>query len=385
MAAMASIVSMPDMPLDLHGVDKKDYNTLLRKARTKYKPDEYYFSVDEDSTLYWVLFGDAEKGYDINIMRTIVDYSEKSEGYDNFIKNLFFLQIEYLKYLEYWKDHIEDKLLATLGESLGRRLTYRDRNFIMEVNNLRYYDAPAKHYLSPRGIISVQDVDGDFLGDNAFLLTFANHDSDVLTKATNPSRELVLACVKHYGVRLQYAGEYRSDREIVRLAVLGPPEFQDNARKRGRDTPFGKSFGRPAALAFASDDIKNDKAFVFELFMEFERRFFRKEKYGERRNLYKSGEVPKLSEIVTDSISYDQVKKWYYYGEDYGGVMDARNVDVGFITNAWGMTYHRHTRLDWQEGSYRDFLKNEMLERLIQANSLPSPKRRRINYALLRF
>lgn len=375
------------MPLDLNGVSKTDYATLLKRAETKYQPDEYYFSVDDESDIYWYTGdGDVNRGYDVNIMRHIVDYAERVKGYEVFVKRLFILQIKYLICLGFWKNYVKsknirNKLLTTLGESLRRKLNYKkDRSFIMKVNNIRKYEDAAEHYLFPMSIIILHDVEDINYTDEEFLLTFANHDRSILKKISKlgmkPSRDFVLELVKHYGFELRYAGSYKNDREIVRMAVFGPPEFEDNARECGRWFELGKTFGDPTALQFASNDIKNDKEFIFELFMDFERRHFlshtRKRKlegqgvHEAMKRLYKRGKVPSLRDISALSLKlldYDQLKEYYY-----GKSVDTRTVNEDFLQWVWERIYYSHRKLNWQRGTYRDLLRDVMIERLMIAN-----------------
>ena len=451
----ALMLSTDRMAIDLNGVSKTDYAALLQKAETRYQPDVYYFSVDDDSDIYvYDGDGDVNTGYDVNIMRRIVEYSAFAhvprKNYEDFVKRLFILQIKYLIFLGFWENKVKSKnirwkLLTTLGESLGRKLNYGDKKFIMKVNNIRHYEDAAEHYLFPRGIIYLYDVYDINYKDENFLLTFANHDRAILKKISEsgikPSRKLVLECVKHYGFELVNADKYKTDSEIVRMAVLGPPEFEDNARVRGREFDFGKSYGVPIALQFASDDIKNNREFIFEVFMEFERRYFRYlppkiessrkrkrntefarskkrlyemtrsmkdlsvEKSDGRSKKQMGNNVDKVtrsmkalsveksdgrskktekSEMVYVVPTLNSISKFAVKNMDYdllktystGEAVDERTVNEDFLQYVWETTYYSHRKSDWQEGTYRDFLRDMMLERLMILNSVPEIKLR---------
>ena len=92
------------------------------------------------------------------------------------------------------------------------------------------------------------------------------------------------------------------------------------------------------------------------------------------KRLYKRGKVPSLREISALSLQlldYEQLKEYYY-----GKSVDTRSVNEGFLQNVWERTYYSHRKLDWQGGTYRDLLRDVMVERLMIANSATEKKLR---------
>lgn len=346
-----------------------------------------------------VSYGDfSDDEYDdIKIFKQISDFASEYIKRDaDFLYKLFFIQIKHFDTVGYqWS-----RGNVNLGDDLEEKglLVYPEhKDFIMRVNSLsrkkkvdgELVDDPWMQFRYPRKIIySPSLVQGNFEDDREFLLSFANHYSDLSEYASEQlcqDKQFALACVSNYSSNMYHLGSLRNDRDIVWAALFGPKAFEQKARSMGRQFEFGKSIGNLDAMIYAGGRIKKDKEFLFNILMELERRLFSERSWGAD---------PPYEELKAMYFGHPKILFREEQGKynEYDTSTDDRHVNVYYINRWWeysykGMFSRRKSGGGYIQVHYRDFVRSMLTEKLAVLNGASNPrKRQRTNLQIdLRF